>query len=151
MYRIILAILLILPSISYGCRFDPNFRSTPFLVTPSFKEQPVPKPAVVELSYIKRGFDDGDFASCSDAGIIELKGSTNTVGYDISVIEPDEHKRIISDGLYGAVKEDNGFFIRFIWLDGLKDYQDPISLSLEVRAMSITGQLSEPVELEIKQ
>lgn len=150
MFRIVLIGLIIMPSISLACSFAQNYRDAIFLVTPTFDKKPAPELPVIQVSSITRGYNDGNYVPCSDAGIIELKVDTNEVGYQITTIEPEEHKSTIPDGLYGAVKEGNAFYIRFIWLDGFSNNQEPLLIRLAVRAMSQTGELSESVELQIE-
>ena len=152
MFRIILIALLVTPNIVFACSFSPSYTSTYFLVKPSFSfgERLAPKLPELKVESITRGYDDGNFASCSDFGVIELKVSTDEVGYDITVIESGEHKDVIAEGLYGAVKEDDGFYIRFIWLDGSKKEQEPLFIQLVVKAMSKNGELSKPVKLKIE-
>ena len=150
MIKFIVIILAIFPCISLACSFSPSYRNSPFLVVPSNDNMPNPNPPEIEVNLIERGYDDGNFASCSDAGIIEFKVSNNKVGYDITTIEPEEHKSTIPDGIYGAVQEDNGYYIRFIWLDGSRNYQEPLFVRVKVRAISKTGGISEPVELKIE-
>lgn len=150
MDRATLLILLCLPLQALACSFSLDYRSKPFLVHPPYDESKIPPKPIVSVASIKRGFDDGNFASCSDAGIIELKVSTDTIGYDIEVIEPEEHRGTIPDGLYGAVREGDDYFIRFIWLDGSSNVQEPLSIKLAIKATSISGGISEPIQLIVE-
>ena len=145
----LLICVLMLPSVSLGCSFSPSYRSTPFLTVPSSGTEIKPSSPEIEVSKIKRGYDDRSHSSCSDAGVIELKVSDADVGYVLHLVKPEEHRYTIPDGLYGAVVEEDGNYIRFIWFDGSDNVQEPISIQLEVKAMSRNGILSDPVYIEI--
>ena len=150
MSRFIAIIFLLIPNSVLACSFSPSFESVPFLVKPSYGKSVVPKPPVLEVASISRGYDDGNGGSCSDFGVIELKVLTDEVGYEITVNQPNEYKKIIPEGLYGAVKDGSNFYIRFVWLEDLTKKQERISIMLDVRAMSKNGQLSEQVQIKVE-
>lgn len=142
--------LLLLQS-AWACSFGPGytiFRFNPN-ATPMSGERPgAPE---IELKFIHRGFNDGDFASCSDAGIISFAVPANeprgTVGYSFRV-----QKGSIEDGIFPlevvtpVELNDGSLGFFFVWLDARK----PIDAEIEVRLVSESGLEGEAIVVKLE-
>lgn len=106
-----------------------------------------------EVSSIHRGSDDGNYASCSDAGILTLKllsKSMPNVGYLFSIEKGKYDVGLFPDEPIVTSKQ---FFLsgeyNFIWLDGNSNEQEPIDIVVRIVAVSESGKKSEPTFLTI--
>ena len=110
-----------------------------------------PESPNVESVTMKRGFDDGDGASCSDAAILTIVLSPTEadrdVGYSFRMTSGVIVEELFDyDGFYSPrllSGDTRGFY--FVWLDRGGD----INGTFEIRAVSKTGIESEPVELRV--
>ncbi len=137
-----------------ACSFAPGYQD--FLVMPAYENSgKAPNIPKVEVSEIIRGHSDGNFASCSDAGIIRLRFTDGNpyhkTGYSFKIIEGTFEDKVFPDGYVmppASLKSENE--VMFVWLDGSKNYQEPIDIKVEIRAMSYRGIESKPYVLHIK-
>jgi hypothetical protein len=140
-----------------GCSFAAGYRE--FAAgsdTPPAADAAVVTPRMY-VDELRRGYDDGNFASCSDAGILTIViqdgAAAQDLGFDF-ILEsgafPDAvlPERIVSpielgDGLWG---------FSFVWLDlpAGKAEVDPIDVRIAVRAVSIRQQWGEKVFLDVQ-
>jgi hypothetical protein len=103
---------------------------------------------------LKRGYDDGNYASCSDAGVLTLRftdgNPRRTTGYSLRIVEGKFEENVIPIGyIMPSDSTTQNDTIQFIWLDGSKNYQEPIDFKIEVMAVSIKGVQSEPYILHV--
>lgn len=155
MNRFLFALIVLVISIdSNACSFAPGYQD--FLVMPAYENQGrAPNIPKVEVAEISRGYDDGNFASCSDAGIIRLKITDDNVydktGYSFRIIEGTFEDQVFPEGYVmppTSLKSENE--VMFVWLDGSKNYQEPIDIKVEITAISHRGIESKPYVLHIK-
>jgi hypothetical protein len=141
---------------SFACDFMPGYQSvvpTPIL---GGSVAEIPGPPEISVAELRRGFDDGNAASCSDAGILRLRVSRtegeSIAGYLFELKNGDFPEATLSDGYVMPVllgKGGRGF--RFVWLDLPRGSRilKPIDATISVRQLSSGGYLSEPVLLHI--
>ena len=106
-----------------------------------------------KVEKIVRGTDDGNLASCSDAGILTLKNLDipgESTGYIFSIVEGQFEDQLFHEKPIQATD----YFLKdslynFIWLDGSSDVQEPIDVTIEIVAISKTGQRSSPQKLKV--
>lgn len=141
-----------------ACSFGPGFRIArpPSSVGENASGQQ-PSPPVVS-ALLTRGYDDGDSASCSDAGVLtftlEGESSSGILGYEFRLVSgefPDEVE-LPSDPVLPIEFANGESGFRFVWLDLPAGTQllAPIDVTIEVRQQSVRGAPSEPVRLEIQ-
>jgi len=143
-------IALFFTQVTWSCSFGSRFNS--FLKDPSYRSDKKPSAPIFEVKYIKRGYDDGNGGSCSDAGMITLAPKENpnkfgvTVAYTFKLVEGE-----FDDSIFPRepVFSRNGKNFTFIWFDGSKVHQEPINIKIEIRAISPSGVESEPSYLRI--
>ena len=143
-------ITLFLTETLMACSFGPMFNS--FIENPSYRSEIKPSTPIFEIKGIKRGYEDGNGGSCSDAGMISLapKEIANKVGatvaYVFKLIEGD-----FEDDLFpqNPIFSNTGGNFTFIWLDGSNEHQEPIDIKIEIRAVNPKGIRSEPQYLHI--
>ena len=143
-----LVILLLLPSLSEACSFARGWNH--FLVEPRYgAEEITPELPNVSVSEIKRGYNDGNYASCSDAGIITLKvgnAPIGELGYTFEIEDSEFEDAVFPEGIFAPLE--NGE-IRFVWLDGSKNYQEDFDISVRIHSVNKQGVYSEPVFIQI--
>lgn len=136
---------------SHACSFQPGYE--PFLIRPyGLREEPPPQPPKLEVLKIERG-RDGNPGMCDDAGILVLgvkndSGQTHT-GYRFRLVSGVFNDRVFPDYAVRPAEQSPGV-LRFVWLDGASDRQEPIDLVVEVVAVSLWGAESDAVRLHIK-
>jgi len=143
-------IALFFTQVTWGCSFGPRFNS--FLEDPSYRSDKKPSAPIFEVKGIKRGYDDGNGGSCSDAGMITLSPLEDpdkfgvTVAYTFKLVEGE-----FEDSLFPQepVSSRIGTSFTFIWFDGSNEHQEPINFKIEIRGVSPSGVKSEPSYLQI--
>lgn len=105
------------------------------------------------VKYIRRGSDDGNHASTSDAGIITFQLGTITSreqGYIFEIIEGAFEDQLFREAPVTPTQyaENKGSFT-FIWLDGSSDKQEAFQFKVKIVGVSKSGALSEPQLLEV--
>jgi hypothetical protein len=114
------------------------------VVYPAKRLAPAPE---VSVASIKRGYNDGEPNSCSDAGVLVLRVPSDISGYRFELVEgtfddavfPEEFVRPILSGE-----------LSFVWLDGKTNWQEEIDVLVKVTAISSIGVLSKPTFLRIQ-
>ena len=132
--------LLLQPVDSSACSFSPGHASFAFSTRHapySGDAPPIPK---VSVQSLKRGYDDGNGASCSDAGILTVvlsKGEEDReVGYMFKLVSGSFHDTVFLDSILAPIELEEGVYgFYFVWLDSA----GPIEAQFEVRAVSRTG------------
>ena len=127
-----------------ACSFAPGyeaFRPVRFLPGSNL----LPEPAV-SVDRIERGHQ-GDAGLCADAGILVLKVPTEMLGYSFELVEGTFDDVVFPEGF---VQPTERGYLRFVWLDGNTDRQEPIDVLVKITTMSATGVLSEPLLLRIE-
>jgi len=139
-----------------ACSFPPGFQSvvpTPILGEPVGE---IPEPPKISVAELKRGFDDGNGASCSDAGVLTLRVSRtegeSIAGFLFKLESGDFPGCTLPDGyVMPVLLIGGGRGFQFVWLDlpwGSHTLK-PIDATISVRQLSFGGHLSEPVLLHI--
>lgn len=133
---------------SFPCSFAAGYK--PFLMAPSaYRQDKVPEPPKVSIQEIERG-TKGDPGMCADAGILVLKieNYKRNIGYLFTIEEGEAEDRIFPDRYIVPVPGKKE--LRFVWLDGAYDFQEPINLKVKVVAASLSGAESQPSYIKIK-
>jgi hypothetical protein len=141
---------------SLACDFPLGYESvvpTPILGGPVGE---APGPPNISVAELKRGFDDGNGASCSDAGILRLRvsrtESESIAGYLFRLEEGYFPEATLPDGyVMPVLLIEGGRGFQFVWLDlprGQKTIK-PMDATISVRQISSGGYLSEPVLLHV--
>lgn len=133
---------------SFGCSFAPTYKLFE-VTTHEHIQAPTPN---FQLSNIKRGFNDGNGASCSDAGILSFRATnlpSNETGYIFKISTGGFEDRIfeLSPITFNEFSTDGTF--NFVWFDGNSDEQEPINITVEIMAISKSGNKSKPQYLEV--
>jgi len=105
------------------------------------------------VKYIRRGSDDGNFASTSDAGIITFQLATipsQEQGYTFEIVEGEFEDQLFHEGPVTQTKfsKNKGSFT-FIWLDGSSDEQEAFKIKVKIVGVSKSGSRSEPQLIEV--
>jgi len=116
----------------------------------------IPGPPKISVEKLKRGFDDEDGASCSDAGILTLRVSRtegeSIAGYLFKLENGDFPGCTLPEGyVLPVLLTGGGRGFQFVWLDlpWGSHILKPIEATISVRQLSFGGHLSEPVFLHI--
>tara|TARA_R110002050_G_scaffold71891_3_gene154666 strand:+ start:51718 stop:52176 length:459 start_codon:yes stop_codon:yes gene_type:complete len=149
MNRIIVLVLSFIAFKAGACSFAPALEE--FIIT---ERSPVAatKPNF-SVDSIKRGTNDGNRNSCSDAGFINLKldsASSNDQGYIFKIVEGKFEYQIFDESPVVPTKfmeSKKGY--SFLWFDGHKAEQAPINITVQIIAISRSGNKSEPQLLTI--
>lgn len=129
-----------------ACTFAPGYQA--FRAAPIVRPTLVPAPAPeVVVESIERGYDDGDGASCSDAGILVLRVPSNALGYHFQIVAGGFDDVVFPEGYVRTVEPGR---LRFVWLDGELSWQERIEVLVRVTTLSSDGVPSEPQVLRIR-
>lgn len=149
----ILAMLAVMVPLSgWACSFAPGFAQfnpKPAGFGSALPPGPKLPPPEINLESLTRGYDDGDYASCSDAGILvfSVPGELG-IGYEFRIVEGSFPDAVIPDyPVRPAMNEPDK--LRFVWLDYQGGPIEPIDVVIEVRAVSGAGDRGESTLLEI--
>ena len=141
----------LLASAAFPCSFAPGYRT--FELSPRAIPLSGDKPSapVADVAALKRGFDDGNFASCSDAAILTIQladgESDRNNGYLFSIESGSLHDMKMPDQIIAPIElADGNFGFYFVWLD----YGTEISATLKIQSVSPTGLEGDAITLEIK-
>ena len=153
MKKIILVLLLLVTCLDAGaCSFARGFEE--FIPKPSRKPNDrTPNAPVAKIVEIKRGFDDGNGGSCSDAGVISIQfekiNPVDSTGYKFKITSGIFNSHVFPSGsvMPSHFGQDNTMF--FVWLDGSKNYQEPIDFTLEIIAVFANENESQPYYLDV--
>ncbi len=149
MSRIILLVLNLVAFNAIACSFLPAFDD--FVITDSSAVKATKPNFTVDS--IHRGTDDGNHGSCSDAGFIELKLDTvplHEQGYIFKIIEGKFEDQLFYESPVVPSKFiDSKKLYSFVWLDGSSEEQEPINITVQIIAVSRSGNKSEPQILKI--
>lgn len=129
-----------------ACSFAPGYEA--FRMAPVLRPTLVPAPAPeVVVESIQRGYDDGELASCSDAGILVLKVPSDSVGYHFEVVAGSFDDLVFPEGYVRTVEPGR---LRFVWLDGELEWQESIDVLVRITTLSSDGVPSERQVLRIR-
>jgi len=102
---------------------------------------------------IERGTDDGNYGSCSDAGVLTLfqnKPYDENEGYKFEVVAGTFEDSIFPEIPVRAVPHlEQDHLYKFVWLDGSNKYQEPIDIKVKITAVSRSGIESDPSYLNV--
>ncbi|MDO6613311.1 hypothetical protein Q4601_18000 [Shewanella sp. 1_MG-2023] len=97
---------------------------------------------------IRRGTDDGNFASTSDAGLVTLQLTSlpeNPQGYTFEIVEGKfEDQLFTGEPVTPAKNVRDKREFTFIWLDGSSQEQEPFNVKVKITGISDSGSESEP-------
>jgi hypothetical protein len=144
---VVAALGVLLAESALACSFTPGYE--PFRIE-AVVRRPTPAPAAapaIEVERIERGYDDGDGASCSDAGIFVFRVPSDVLGYRFEIVAGGDDGHVFPDGF---VRTREPGRLRFVWLDGESNWQESIDLLVKVTAISSLGVVSEPALLRIR-
>ena len=135
---------IVLPADGFACRFAPGYG--PYQPSSTRMPSSGPPPAIPDLSFsIKRGTDDGNFASCSDAGILTFSlgdsAAASKQGYLFTVESGTFPEHVLPDVVVAPIALDDGSLgFYFVWLDlpAGRRRVEPIDAQISVRAVSPT-------------
>jgi hypothetical protein len=129
-----------------ACSFAPGYAAfpPPSRLRPTMV--PAPAPEVI-VERIDRGYADGNRASCSDAGILVLKVPSDALGYRFELVAGTLGDDVFPAGYVRTVAKG---VLRFVWLDGERDWQESIDVLVKITTMSSNGVPSEPKVLRIR-
>jgi hypothetical protein len=145
--RILLAVAIAITAIpALACSFAPGYKV--FQPRPSLRAESVLAPAPkVTVDKITRGHKGDAAGTCSDAGILVLKVPSNALGYSFEIVEGAFDDVVFPEGF---VQPTEAGLLRFVWLDGNTNVQEPIKVVVKVTTMSVDGKWSEPSLLRIE-
>lgn len=139
-----------------ACSFAPGYRTFELSSTRPPNLGPTPTTPELSLHEIKRGSDDGNFASCSDAGILTISlddpEAAKNLGFLFELESGSFPDKVLPEEIVAPIELADGslgFF--FVWLDlpaGRSDVE-PIEVKVSVRAVSPTMVEGSKVYLDI--
>ncbi len=142
---------------AFACRFAPGYRTFELSSTRPPSSGPTPTTPSLSVHSIKRGTDDGDFASCSDAGVLAVSLNdpevANNLGFLFELESGSFPDKVLPDEVVAPIElADGSLGFYFVWLDlpaGRSDVE-PINVKVSVRAVSPTMVEGSKVILEIR-
>lgn len=145
-------VLVLQCNFAFACSFARGYEEFLYIPTEEGGAPNKPKPSVVS---IKRGFNDGNFASCSDAGILVISFNEDNprqnTGYVFELVDGSFDDRVFPDTIVSVASDREAKNeVMFVWLDGSRNYQEAIDVKVKIKAISITGVESEPTTLHIE-
>ena len=112
-----------------------------------------PKP-IAKVVSPKRGYDDGNGGSCSDAGVLTIgvKPGPETTGYLLKLVKgkfPDEVE--FPDYYIWPIHIKSGWGFVFVWLDWSYQTESakPINVEIGVSQINVNGRVSKPTILHV--
>ena len=140
-----------------ACSFAPGYRTFELSSTRPPNTGPTPTTPTLALRSIKRGTDDGDFASCSDAGILTIvvnkPEAAENKGFLFELESGSFPDKVLPDDVVSPIElEDGSLGFYFVWLDlpaGTRSV-DPIDVRISIRAVSPTMVEGPRVFLEVR-
>ena len=146
-----------LPQTASACSFAPGYRTFELSGTQLPGSGSPPTTPSLSVVSIVRGTDDGDYASCSDAGILFVSIDDPEAAQDLGFLFELEHgsfpDAVLPEEIVAPVElADGSFGFFFVWLDlpaGSSDVE-PIDVRVSVRAVSSTMLEGQKVFLDIQ-
>ncbi|MDJ0909494.1 MAG: hypothetical protein QNI99_09880 [Woeseiaceae bacterium] len=146
-----------LPLDASACSFAPGYRTFELSSTQLPGSGASPTTPSVSVLSIFRGTDDGDYASCSDAGILFISIDDPEAAQDLGFLFELEHgsfpDAVLPEEIVAPIElADGSFGFFFVWLDlpaGSRDVE-PIDVRVSVRAVSPTMLEGQKVFLDIR-
>ena len=127
-------------SVTYACSFAPGYRTFELHSRAIPLSGDIPAPPSARVRSLKRGFDDGNLGSCSDAAVLTIElangESERNIGYVFSIESRSLQDMEMPDEIVAPIElpsGKSGFY--FVWLD----YGTDISATLKIQAVSPTG------------
>ena len=137
-------------SAAFPCSFAPGYRTFELSTRAIPLSGDEPSVPVAHVASLKRGFDDGNFASCSDAAVLTIQlvegESDRNIGYLFSIESGSLHDMKMPDEIVAPIElADGQFGFYFVWLD----YGTEISATLKIQSVSSTGLEGDAITLEV--
>ena len=140
---------------SFACSFGAGYTIAQPPVTSHRGEGGPPSAPTINLVSLKRGFDDGNGGSCSDAGVLELEvggfDPSETWGLRLELVEGGFPESVFPEEYVLPIQENGRYTLRFVWLDlphGQRQ-TSPIGATIAVWQISGNGLESEPTFIEV--
>lgn len=137
-----------------ACSFRPGYAVAPPAFGWTAPKGPRPPEPIASVVSLKRGYDDGNRGSCSDAGILTIgvKPGQDTKGYLLKLIKGKFPDQVEFPDYYIwpiHIKGGLGFF--FVWLDWSYRTKSakPINVLISVTQINWNGRLSKPRILHV--
>lgn len=149
-------LLAFLSSNAFACSFPPGYRTFELSSTRTLNSGATPTTPSLSVHSIKRGTDDGNFASCSDAGVLTVSLSdpeaAKNLGFLFELESGSFPDKVLPDEIIAPIElPDGSLGFYFVWLDlptGRSDVE-PIDVKVSVRAVSPTMVEGSKVVLDI--
>lgn len=146
-----------LSSDAFGCSFAPGYRTFELSSTRPPNSGPTPTTPGLSVHSIKRGMDDGNFASCSDAGVLTISLSNpeaaKNLGFLFELESGSFPDKVLPDEIIAPIQladGSGGFY--FVWLDlpTGRSAVEPIDVRVTVWAVSPTMVEGPKIVLDIR-
>ena len=137
-----------------ACSFVPGYE--PLRVTSAYQSNFVPDKPYALISSVRRGLDDGNGGSCSDAGILTIKiddsNPTHKTAYKFKVLDNELFSSIFpSEPVMISPLEIKTGEMFFVWFDLGETKGKKMNFTLEIVAVAPSGTESEPFELAVNE
>lgn len=148
----LLLILISIFSPAIACSFAPGYE--PLRVSSAYQSNFVPDKPYALITSVRRGYDDGNGGSCSDAGILTIKiddsNPANRTAYKFKVLDNEAFSSIFpSEPVMIAPLERESSEMYFVWFDLGETQGKEMDFTLEIIAVSPSGEESEPFQLVV--
>ena len=142
---------------AFACSFAPGYRTFELSSTRPPNSGPTPITPSLSVHSIKRGTDDGNFASCSDAGVLTVSlndpEAAKNLGFLFELESGSFPDKVLPDEIVAPIElADGSLGFYFVWLDlptGRSDVK-PIDVKVSVRSVSPTMVEGTKVMLDIR-
>ena len=142
---------------AFACRFAPGYQTFELSSTRLPDTEPIPTTPTMAFLSIKRGTDDRDFASCSDAGILTITvtepEAVENKGFLFELESGSFPDSVLPETIVSPIElEDGSMGFYFVWLDlpaGTHNV-DPIDARISIRAVSPTMVEGPKVFIEVR-
>lgn len=138
-------LIALFPLDSSACSFAPGYRTFELISTQPPNSGPPPITPGLSVHSIERGTDDGNFASCSDAGIltilIDIPEPARNLGFLFELESGSFPDKVLPDEVVAPVDLGDGLLgFYFVWLDrpAASSGVEAIDVRVSVRAISPT-------------
>ena len=137
-----------------ACSFAPGYE--PLRVSSAYQSNFVPDKPHALVTSVRRGYDDGNGGSCSDAGILTIKiddsNPSNKTAYKFKVLDNEVFSSIFpTEPVMISPLERESEEMFFVWFDLGETQGKEMRFTLEIVAVSPTGAESEPFQLVVNE
>ena len=147
----------LLSSSTFACSFAPGYQKFELSSTRPPNSGPTPTTPSLSVHSIKRGTDDGNLASCSDAGVLTIALSDPEAAKNLGFLFELEGgafpDKVLPDEIVAPIELADGTLgFYFVWLDlpTGRHNVEPIDVRVSVRAVSPTMVEGPKVTLDVR-